>query len=55
MKYAVIVTYTSGERTGAAIEADGMLEAWQKLDDLFSLETLQAVQFAEILTPKREG
>lgn len=55
MKYAVIVTYTSGERTGAVIEADSMLEAWQKLDDLFSLETLRAVLFAEILTPEREG
>ena len=55
MKYAVIVTYQSGEKTGAVIVADSMLEAWQKLDDLVPLETLRAVEFAEILTQEREG
>lgn len=55
MKYAAIVTYTTGEKTGAVIEADTMLDAWQAVDDLFSLETLRAVELAEILTPEREG
>ena len=55
MKYAAIVTYVTGEKTGAVIEADGRLDAWQTLDDLFALETLRAVELVEILTPEREG
>lgn len=55
MKYAVIITYFSGEKTGAVIKAGGITEAMQKLGALIPMDTVQAVEFAPILTPEREG
>lgn len=31
MKYAVIVTYTTGEKTGATVTASGCAAAWDKV------------------------
>lgn len=35
MKYAVIVTYTTGERTGATVTASGCAAAWDKVFEMF--------------------
>lgn len=55
MKYAAIVTYTTGEQTGATITAKGMADAWAKIFDTFDGSTVKTVQIAEILTPARAG
>lgn len=55
MKYAVIVEYTTGERTGATVTAFGPAGAWQKVFELFDSQILRSVQIAEILLPEREG
>lgn len=55
MKYAAIVTYTTGERTGATITAKDMATAWTKIFDIFNSATVRAVEIAEILTPARAG
>lgn len=31
MKYAAIITYTTGERTGATVSANGLEAAWEKV------------------------
>ena len=53
MKYAVIVTYTTGERTGATVSADGLEAAWEKVFGLFPKADVRAVELAAILTPER--
>ena len=35
MKYAVIVTYTTGEKTGATVTASGCAAAWEKIFEMF--------------------
>ena len=54
MKYAAIIMYTSGERTGATIEADSLGEAWQKLLSNINMDHVQTMEIAEILIPSRE-
>ena len=39
MKYAVIVTYTTGERTGATVTASGCAAAWDKVFEMFDKAT----------------
>lgn len=53
MKYAAIITYSNGARTGATVTAISMLEAWQKLMKIMPFDHVQAVEIAEILTPER--
>lgn len=53
MKYAAIVTYTTGERTGATITAKGMADAWTKIFAIFDSSAVKAVEIAEILIPAR--
>ena len=53
MKYAAIITYSNGTRTGASVNANSMLEAWQKLMKIIPFAFVQAVEIAEILTPER--
>ena len=31
MKYIAMITYTTGERTGATVTASGLAEAWEKV------------------------
>ena len=54
MKYAAIVTYTTGERTGATISARGLAAAWNKIFEVFDKEDVRGVELAPILTPERE-
>lgn len=54
MKYAAIVTYTTGEKTGATINASCLAEAWEKLLAMFGGK-IRSAELAEILTPEREA
>lgn len=54
MKYAAIITYTTGERTGATISASGLEAAWEKVFGLFPKADVRAVELAAILTPERD-
>ena len=51
MKYAVIVTYTTGERTGATVS--GGAAAWDKVFEMFDKADVRGVELAAILTPER--
>lgn len=53
MKYAAIITYTTGERTGATFCAESMADAWGTVFELFDKSALRAVELAEILTQER--
>ena len=53
MKYAVIVTYTTGERTGATVTASGCAAAWEKVFEIFDKADVRGVELAAILTPER--
>ena len=55
MKYAVIAEYTTGERSGATVTAENLVEAWGKVFTIFDPRYLRSVQVAEILLPVREG
>lgn len=55
MKYSVIVTYTTGEKTGAAVSANGLAGAWDKVFELFDKEDVRGVELAAILTGERAG
>lgn len=55
MKYAVIVEYTTGEKTGATVTACGQAGAWHQVFEMFDCENVRSVQMAEILLPEREG
>ena len=50
MKYAVIVTYTTGERT---VTASGCAAAWDKVFEMFDKADVRGVELAAILTPER--
>lgn len=52
MKYAAIVTYTDGSKTGATIEAQSTAKAWNKILNLFNPETISGIEVAAILTRK---
>ena len=54
MKYAAIITYTTGERTGATVSANGLEAAWEKVFDLFPKADVRAVELAAILTQERD-
>lgn len=54
MKYAAIITWTSGETTGAVIKADGQKSAWEKLFQIFDSKHIRGAQLAEILTPEND-
>lgn len=53
MKYAAIVTYTTGERTGASVSADSLASAWERVFELFDKEDVRGVELAAILTQER--
>lgn len=53
MKYSVIVTYATGERTGATVSASGLGAAWGKVFELFDKADVRGVELAAILTPER--
>ena len=55
MKYAVIVTYTTGERTGATVTASGCAAAWDKVFEMFDKADVRGVELAAILTPERRS
>lgn len=55
MKYAAIVTYTSGEKAGAVVCADGLAHAWALLLEEFGGgERLQSVWIAPVVTPAQD-
>lgn len=54
MKYAAIVTYIDGSKTGATIEAQSADKAWNKILNLFNPETVSGIEVAAILTEERE-
>lgn len=55
MKYAAIITYTTGEKTGATVRADSRETAWGKLLEAFGYgDNVQSVELCEILTDDRE-
>jgi hypothetical protein len=54
MKYAAIVTYTDGSKTGATIEAQSAAKAWNKILNLFNPETISGIEVAAILAEERE-
>lgn len=53
MEYAAIVSYHSGETTGAVVKAKDTGEAWKKLFALFNPEKIMRAELAAILTPER--
>lgn len=54
MKFTAILTYNTGETTGAAVQADSCREAWRKLLDAFDGgENIRSVTLAQVLTPER--
>lgn len=54
MKYAAILTYTTGSVAGATVEADSLPEAWQKLMVFIPVQYLRAVSMAEVPTSEHE-
>lgn len=52
-RYAVIVTYHNGARTGAVVEAESSAGAWTKTLALFDPQIVAAVEVSQILTPER--
>lgn len=52
-KYAVIVTYHNGARTGAVVEAESSAGAWTKALTIFDPQIVAAVEVSQILTPER--
>lgn len=54
MKYAVVVTFSDGSKTGAAIKAKCAADVWGKVLELFNVERIIGVEVAAILTPERE-
>lgn len=52
-RYAVIVTYHNGARTGAVVEAESAAEAWRKTLALFNPQIVAAAEVSRILTPER--
>lgn len=54
MKYAVIITYTTGQQTGATVKAESRGQAWAKLSYEGILENAARVEIAEILVSGME-
>lgn len=55
MEYAAIITYTTGEKTGATVKAPDREMAWRKLLEDFDYgDRVQAAELCEILTDDRE-
>lgn len=54
-RYAVIVTFHSGETTGAVVEAETAGGAWGKVFSMFKPEIIAAAAVSMILTPERGG
>ena len=55
MQYAAIITYTTGEKTGATVEAEDNKAAWRKLVEVFADgEGVQALELAAVLVRDRE-
>ena len=54
-RYAVIVTYHNGARTGAVVEAESAAEAWRKTLALFNPQIVAAAEVSQILTPESGG
>ena len=52
-RYAVIVTYHNGARTGAVVEAESAAGAWGKTLSLFNLEVIASAEVSQILTLER--
>ena len=52
-RYAVIVTYHNGARTGAIVEAESAAGAWGKTLSLFNLEVIASAEVSQILTLER--
>ena len=54
-KYAAIVTYTTGEKTGAVVCAESLAHAWALLLEEFSGgEHLQSVWLSPVMTPAHD-
>ena len=54
MKFAAIIVYTTGESTGATVQAENRSGAWQKLLDAFDGgKSVCQVTLAQVLTPER--
>ena len=55
MEYAAIITYTSGEKTGATVHAPDREMAWRKMLEAFNYGVnVKAVELCEILTGDHE-
>lgn len=55
MKYAAIITYTTGEKTGATVRADSRETAWGKLLEAFDYGgNVQSIELCEILVDGHE-
>lgn len=52
-RYAVIVAYHNGARTGAVVEAESAAGAWGKVLSLFNPQFIAAAEVLRILTPER--
>lgn len=48
MKYFAIITYASGTRTGARVEANSMKEAWEKLQNLLPTDHITSVDLSQV-------
>lgn len=54
MKFAAIITYTTGESTGATVQANDRSGAWQKLLEAFDGgASIRQVTLAQVLTKER--
>ena len=53
MKYAVIITYTTGEKTGVTVAASGCAAVWDKIFEMFDKTNVRSVELAAILIPER--
>lgn len=55
LKYAAIIEYSSGEKTGAWVQAESDAQAWEKLLVAFSHgKSISKISLAMVLTPERE-
>ncbi len=52
-RYAVVVTYHNGAKTGAVIEAESAAGAWGELLSLFNPQIIASAEVLRILTPER--
>lgn len=53
-KWAAIVEYDSGEKTGAWVKASSEMEAWEKLLEVFNGgRNISSIRLAMVLTNER--